>query len=63
MGAVGLVAVQSVTMLRWRSANAFRVFAIRIFAGELLFLFLGVSPDVVAHLGGFVTGLFLGSLL
>jgi membrane associated rhomboid family serine protease len=36
-----------------------------LLAGVLLFVFLGVSPgtDVVAHLGGFITGLLFGSLL
>jgi membrane associated rhomboid family serine protease len=65
MGAVGLVAVQSVALLKRRNAIAFRLFASGIFAGVLLFALLGVTPgtDVVAHLGGFITGLLLGSLL
>ena len=65
MGALGLFTVQSVLLLKWRDANTFRLFASGLFAGVLLFVFLGVNPetDVVAHLGGFITGLFLGSLL
>jgi membrane associated rhomboid family serine protease len=65
MGTLGLLAVQSAGLLKRRNTNTFRLFASGIFAGLLLFVFLGVSPesDVVAHLGGFVTGLLLGSLL
>jgi membrane associated rhomboid family serine protease len=65
MGALGLLTIQSVSLLKRRNANTFRLFAGGILAGVLLFVFLGVSPgtDVVAHLGGFVTGLLLGSLL
>ncbi len=65
MGALGLLAIQSATLLKQRNANTFRLFAGGILAGVLLFVFLGVSPeaDVIAHLGGFVTGLLLGSLL
>ena len=65
MGALGLLAIQSVSLLKRRNANTFRLFASGILAGVLLFVFLGVSPgtDVVAHLGGFVTGLLLGLIL
>jgi membrane associated rhomboid family serine protease len=36
-----------------------------VFGGVLLFILLGVAPDtdVLAHFGGFVSGLFLGALL
>ena len=62
MGALGLLAVQSVTLLRRRNANTIRLFATGIMGAVLLFVFLGVSPesDVVAHFGGFITGLLLG---
>ena len=52
-------------VLRQRSANAFRLVAGGMMGGMLLFVFVGVSPgtDVVAHLGGFITGLLLGALL
>ena len=65
MGALGLLTIQSVALLKQRNANAFRLFASGLFAGVLLFVFLGVNPetDVVAHLGGFIAGLLLGSLL
>jgi rhomboid protease GluP len=65
MGALGMLAVQSITLLKRRNGNAFRIFASGVFAGVLLLVLLGFSPeaDVVAHLGGFVTGLLLGSLL
>jgi rhomboid protease GluP len=65
MGALGLLAVQSLPLLKRPSANLFRLFAGSILAGFLLFVFLGTSPgtDVVAHLGGFIMGLFLGLVL
>jgi membrane associated rhomboid family serine protease len=65
MGALGLLAIQSVVHLKRRNTNTFRLFASGLLAGVLLFVFLGVSPgtDVVAHLGGFITGLLFGSLL
>ena len=65
MGALGLLAVQSVGPLKRRNTISFRLFASGIFAGVLLFVFLGVSPesDVVAHLGGFISGLLIGMLL
>ena len=65
MGALGLLTIQSVGLLKKQNANTFRILASSIFAGLLLFVFLGVSPevDIVAHLGGFITGLLLGSLL
>jgi len=65
MGALGLLTAQSVAILKRPGANAFRIFSSGILAGVLLFVFLGFSPeaDVIAHLGGFVTGLLLGSLL
>ena len=65
MGALGLLTIQSATLLKPRNANTFRLFAAGIFAGVLLFVLLGMSPeaDVIAHFGGFVTGLLLGLLL
>jgi membrane associated rhomboid family serine protease len=63
MGALGLLTVQSFSMLRHRDSNAFRLFTGTILAGVLLFLLLGLSPgvDVVAHLGGFVCGMAFGA--
>ena len=65
MGALGLLAAQSFAHFRHRNSNQVRHFAAGIFGGMLLFVMIGVSPeaDVVAHLGGFATGLLLGSLL
>jgi len=65
MGAVGLVAVQSATLWQRHRPNSLRPFASGLFAGALLFVLVGVNPeaDVVAHLGGFITGLLLGGLL
>ncbi len=65
MGALGMLSAQSFALLKRRNANTFRLFAGGMMGGILLFVFLGVSPgtDVVAHLGGFISGLLLGSLL
>jgi rhomboid protease GluP len=65
MGALGLLAAQSFSHLRRPDSNRVRHLAGGIFGGLLLFVMIGVSPeaDVVAHLGGFVVGLALGSLL
>jgi membrane associated rhomboid family serine protease len=64
MGALGLVAVQSLGFLK-RAPHAWRFAIGGVVAGLLLFVLLGLSPgtDVVAHFGGFVTGLALGALL
>jgi membrane associated rhomboid family serine protease len=61
-GALGLLAVQSAALLRRRNANTIRFFATGLIGAVLLFVFLGVSPesDVVAHFGGFISGLLLG---
>jgi rhomboid protease GluP len=65
MGALGLLAIQSLPILKRPNSNMLRLFAGSILAGFLLFVFLGTSPgtDVAAHLGGFTTGLLLGLLL
>jgi rhomboid protease GluP len=64
-GALGLLAIPSVALLKRRNANSFRLFTGGILAGVLLFVFLGLSPgtDVIAHLGGFIAGLLLGLLM
>jgi len=64
MGALGLVAVQSLGLLK-RAPHAWRFAAGGVIAGIMLFVLLGLSPgtDVPAHFGGFVTGLALGALL
>jgi len=65
MGALGMLSIQSLALLKRRNFNTIRLFAGGLMGGLLLFVFLGVSPeaDVVAHLGGFISGLLLGSLL
>ena len=63
MGCLGLLTVQSLLQLRPSGFNA-KTFIPAIAAGVMLFVLLGLSPDtyVQAHLGGFVSGLILGSL-
>ena len=64
MGALGLLAVQSLALWRHPLA-ARRSWLTGVLAGGLLFVLLGLSPrsDVVAHTGGFFGGLGLGVLL
>jgi membrane associated rhomboid family serine protease len=64
MGGLGLLAVQSLGLWR-RSPQAARFILSGVFAGVLLFVLLGLDPrsDVVAHLGGFVSGMIVGALL
>jgi membrane associated rhomboid family serine protease len=64
MGGLGLLATQSVTTFRHDRASRKRVIQAML-AGVMLFALLGLSPDtdVVAHLGGFVSGLCLGGIL
>lgn len=64
MGALGLLAVQSFT--RWQGgARAAKTLLTAVAGGALLFVLIGMSPDtdVVAHGGGFVTGLVFGLAL
>ncbi len=64
MGGLGLLAVQSIAL--WRDPLAARRPIIAgLLAGGMLFVLLGLSErsDVVAHAGGFVSGLVLGVAL
>lgn len=64
MGGLGLLAAQSLALLR--QGVAARKYVVRALgAGGLLFALFGLDPntDVVAHLGGFLAGLGLGSVL
>ena len=64
MGALGLVAVQSLARGNPRPRSL--KFALgSLLAGFMLFLLLGANPqsDLVAHLGGFIAGCGLGGLL
>ncbi len=64
MGALGLLAAQSVSSWR-KNPIALKLIITGIAAGIMLFVFMGLSPqsDVMAHFGGFVSGLLLGIIL
>jgi membrane associated rhomboid family serine protease len=64
MGCLGLLAIQSLAMWR-RSSRAGKDFLAGLLGGVMLFVLLGLAPgtDVVAHLGGFASGLILGAFL
>ena len=64
MGALGLLTAQSLAALR--GGVSARQVILRAFMGGLLLLVLwGFNPttDVIAHVGGFLTGILLGGLL
>jgi membrane associated rhomboid family serine protease len=64
MGALGLLTAQSFTL--WRHAPQAAKSAIAaLCGGVMLFVLLGLTPgtDILAHLGGFVSGLVLGLIL
>jgi membrane associated rhomboid family serine protease len=65
MGCLGLLAIQSVLMIRRGSSHPRRWILGGLASGVLLFLLLGLSPetDVLAHLGGFISGIFVGATL
>lgn len=64
MGCLGLLAMQSLAMWR-RSSRAGKEFLVGLLGGVMLFVLLGLTPgtDVVAHFGGFASGLVLGASL
>ena len=64
MGCLGLLVAQSLSIRREHPRETKAMLA-AIAAGVMLFLWLGSNPgtDLVAHLGGFVSGLFLGAML
>ena len=64
MGSLGLLAVQSLSFWR-KTPHAAKYVAAGISGGLMLFVLLGLSPDtdILAHLGGFLSGLLLGALL
>jgi membrane associated rhomboid family serine protease len=61
MGALGLLAPQSVAILSG-NPRALRLALGGLSSGIMLFVLLGLSPgsDVAAHFGGFATGVILG---
>ncbi|HWY75101.1 MAG TPA: rhomboid family intramembrane serine protease, partial [Verrucomicrobiae bacterium] len=66
MGALGLLAVQSLPIGRGRGVRPSRKYWIAgLLAGTMMFILFGLSPDsdTVVHLGGFVSGLILGVAL
>lgn len=64
MGALGLVAVHSLTHLR-KTPGAVKLVLGGLAGGVMLFTLLGLSPgtDEIAHLGGFVAGIVIGAFL
>jgi membrane associated rhomboid family serine protease len=64
MGALGLLCIQSLGLWR-KSPKAARFVLSAVIAGFLLFVLFGFSPgsDILAHFGGFLSGLFFGAVL
>ncbi len=64
MGSLGLLAVQSLSLLK-QTPHAPKFIISGVSAGIMLFVLLGLSPgsDLLAHLGGFLGGVLLGALL
>ncbi len=64
LSCLGLLAAQSFPELQ-HHPKGIRLAVSGVAAGAMLFVLLGLSPgtDVVAHLGGFLGGLLLGTLL
>jgi membrane associated rhomboid family serine protease len=62
MGALGLLTFPALILPKKQKAYAFRLIAGGLLAGVLIFVMIGVNPesDVVAHLGGLVTGWLFG---
>ena len=62
MGALGLIAAQSVSDFREKRFGARKAMA-GLAAGAMLFALYGLDPqsDIPAHFGGFVTGLVIGA--
>jgi rhomboid protease GluP len=64
MGGLGMLAAQSVTLLRRNPIS--RKYVLRaLMAGAMLFALFGLSPetDVVAHFFGFASGILFGAVL
>lgn len=64
MGSLGILATQSLHLWRFNPYGR-RYLLTSVVAGLMLFVLFGLAPetDVIAHLGGFVSGLALGGLL
>jgi len=65
MGALGLLTCPPLILPKGKKAIAYKLLGGGLLAGVLIFVMTGVDPksDVIAHLGGFVTGWLLGALL
>jgi rhomboid protease GluP len=64
MGSLGLLAVQSLSLWR-QTPHALKYILSGICGGIMMFVLFALTPgsDVVAHLGGFASGVVLGALL
>ncbi|MEI6781681.1 MAG: rhomboid family intramembrane serine protease [Verrucomicrobiota bacterium] len=64
MGSLGLLAVQSISLWR-QTPHATKFILSGICGGVMLFVLLALTPgtDVMAHFGGFASGVLLGALL
>jgi membrane associated rhomboid family serine protease len=64
MGALGLLTAQSFVLVR-TGVSARQAIVRAVMGGFLLLVFWGLNPstDVIAHVGGFLTGIVLGGLL
>ena len=64
MGGLGLLTIQSLS-IRFKNPRSGRYITAGILAGVLLFTLLGLNPtsDVIAHLGGFLCGLSVGTAM
>lgn len=64
MGSLGLLAVQSFSLWR-QTPHAGKLILSGVCGGFMLFVLLALTPgtDIMAHLGGFATGLLLGVVL
>jgi membrane associated rhomboid family serine protease len=66
MGALGLLAVQSLSLALGPTTPATRKYMLGgLLGGLMLFALFGLNPaaDVIAHTGGFVVGLVLGTVM
>ncbi len=64
MGALGLLASQSLRRENWGRASLKYILG-GVVAGVMMFVLFGLTPgtDIAAHLGGFLAGLLLGAVL
>lgn len=64
MGALGLLCIHSIALWRF-SRKAARYILSGVIAGVFIFLMFGVNPssDIIAHLGGFISGMVAGAVL